>query len=981
MFRKLLSNKHALYLLCVIVFALMPLLWFKGAVLSGEEYYGADYGQWGTRLTSTWFGSVNYGNPDQAVQFRLQGLFFRSLYSLGFSVMHSEMIWMVLLSVLGAVGCYLFLSELFEKPIPYAQIFVTTLFYIYNPFFLNISPLLSPPRIVMSLLPVILLFLTRHFKTQNLWHLMYLVIVLFLATPAFANEAAASILYFPVGAYFIFEFIASSQRVKTFLHYCALFLGLVIVNVWWFVPLIFVLRQKMGDIYGLAQTFSAINSTALFEALAGFGSWAFRSRFGNYSYFAYNVYYYTFPLVALKYVSTFFIVYYMYLVVNKQFRQTAIFKFFIVMYLGALLLSKGTRDAFGSVFEMLFNKVPGFWMYREPYAKFMPLLLVVSTPLIAVSLVHVYKAIRNWKYSVGVIFMVLVAGVFIAVGYPYLTGEVIWDTNNGTARSFRIRPPEDWTKFAKNSQQYVGGYYLLYPTSGYTSKYNWPSGYSGNKVVTYTGINTIREFSDLNGDKNVTNVVLDMHDKVLNFSESIPSLSTMYGLEGLIFQKDLVDDQIRLQTPTMDKLKKWLVFSDSVTDLYRFGQNIPNVRILPKDATAEVRGEPSDNYAKIRDIVDVNKMLVYSGSGKDLVALTKKDIEDGRREFQVPEGITGDYQFYVKGVDAGGVLSILYDSTPLPADAVIHLDGSCCHTVTVNYKPQIPIPVSHEELTYGNITPDGMTDFSTTINEHMMVAERETFSMGNQGGEGTYKMAIVGDAAGDVHMQFYERDVTTGVEKMLLSGYIQSLHGSISARADIKFNYRLSKNIEYLIKLDSPTIPGYSGINVKSLSINKLNNPLGFLVKPSVKTSTGSPGFTYTPVDFKKISEGLYVVAPTGSNLGYLQLMQSYNKNWQAYSIDGQTYANVKNNKPFALTLLVVRYAMFNLIKPGIAPVNIESMSSGWDTASLDPSRPVMIIFKTEGFYLVTFTLACFFVVGLLIARVLVLVKKGRARV
>src|SRR5688572_4276859 len=109
------KHKYIFYLILTVIIGLTPILWFRGQLIAGEEFYAVDYARWGEMFSHTWFDRVNFGQPNQLLPFKFQGLFFSLLTHLGISYYFALIFWHISLWVLGSVGCYIFISKVFEK--------------------------------------------------------------------------------------------------------------------------------------------------------------------------------------------------------------------------------------------------------------------------------------------------------------------------------------------------------------------------------------------------------------------------------------------------------------------------------------------------------------------------------------------------------------------------------------------------------------------------------------------------------------------------------------------------------------------------------------------------------------------------------------------------------------------------------------------------------------------------------------------------
>ena len=75
----------------------------------------------------------------------------------------------------------------------------------------------------------------------------------------------------------------------------------LLFNFWWIFPYILNLSNT-SEIRSSASAFSAVSISNVKDVITQFGSWAFTEKPGKYFYFPYNVNYFKFPLVIIKYL-------------------------------------------------------------------------------------------------------------------------------------------------------------------------------------------------------------------------------------------------------------------------------------------------------------------------------------------------------------------------------------------------------------------------------------------------------------------------------------------------------------------------------------------------------------------------------------------------------------------------------------------------------------------------------------------------------
>ncbi len=107
----------------------------------------------------------------------------------------------------------------------------------------------------------------------------------------------------------------------------------------------------------------------------------------------------------------------------------------VCIALFAIFLSKGTSDPFGDVYLFIFNKVPGFTLFRDP-TKWYTLIAFAFSILIPFTLFEVSRKIKKWGFLVPFLFILY----FCYIISPAILGEL-----SGTLHGSSL--PDDYKTF------------------------------------------------------------------------------------------------------------------------------------------------------------------------------------------------------------------------------------------------------------------------------------------------------------------------------------------------------------------------------------------------------------------------------------------------------------------------------------------------------------------------------------------------------
>lgn len=116
--------------------------------------------------------------------------------------------------------------------------------------------------------------------------------------------------------------------------------------------------------------------------------------------------------------------------------------FWLVVFMVSIFVSKGTVSPGGGIFEFLWNNLPMFKIYRDPWAKFTPLIIISSVVLSAILL---DKVVRRIKYA-GLALIVL---LFVHLYYFAFHDFIYYNDNFGTMRTLQVNVPNYWKEYSE----------------------------------------------------------------------------------------------------------------------------------------------------------------------------------------------------------------------------------------------------------------------------------------------------------------------------------------------------------------------------------------------------------------------------------------------------------------------------------------------------------------------------------------------------
>lgn len=258
---------------------------------------------------------------------------------------------------------------------------------------------------------------------------------------------------------------------KLFLLTLFSFVGFIVANAYYFVPVIYQLGSqyaigvgKQGGVSGLLSWAAEISANASYinlMRLQGIPEW-----YDNPQH-PYAKYYLTYPiLILISFLWPFLTFLTLFLIQQRQKLEIILYLF--IVYLLGIFFAAGTHPPLGFIYSFFLEKVPGFLIFRTPYYKFAPAIFLATSFLIAFLIDHARGRVKNW-FFICTLFLVFI------YHFPYFTGDFFaWRSDFTT----RLRIPEYVFEFGRwlNKEKGDNGRVLLVPPNSpdfQYSRYNW----------------------------------------------------------------------------------------------------------------------------------------------------------------------------------------------------------------------------------------------------------------------------------------------------------------------------------------------------------------------------------------------------------------------------------------------------------------------------------------------------------------------------
>ncbi len=366
-----------------------------GILASGESFFYLN--PHFTDYFYTWSDKFNFGSnyPHQS-NLVLFGILWKVLEVFS-RLVHPSVMFLFLSLFLSSLFFYLVARKLTNLEdeliyIPACALYTFNLFRI-------LGPLNERLNLLFIFLPLYFYFYERFLKTNRFYYLSILLILAILSSSLGANLPLFTIPYILMLMQFAF-YVLSTRLLKSAISRLFKTLGFFVLvlmaNLFWMLPMsAHLLAMRSTVMNGGLPTFWSAGSFFDFFRLLGAWSWRAGYYVRYYYPFASN-YYYPVLLISSYFVTSCAFVFLFFPRTTKNNYYT---KFFSIVFFVAIFLSAGIIGPFGEFFKKLFLNIPLLAMYREPFAKFMPLVIFSLAYLLLFSLDSIYNKFSS-KFTV-----------------------------------------------------------------------------------------------------------------------------------------------------------------------------------------------------------------------------------------------------------------------------------------------------------------------------------------------------------------------------------------------------------------------------------------------------------------------------------------------------------------------------------------------------------------------------------------------------
>lgn len=455
-------KKYFVVFFFLLLSVIIPFIWLRGDyVYLPEEDQFANYQNTVFKSTHAWDYTINGGGPTSAGHHSNiipNGIFYYLLSFIGLPNFLIQRIFMACVLFLTFMSTAYFL-KLFTNNL--LVIITATLFYYFN-FYVKSTPFYSAKMYQLFLMPLFFTWTYKYIKTLDFRYAIYNFVCLFCFQAIFVNLANASITFLAYPLAIIYGYVKNPinfvQFIKKFYLRLSLFFLLII-------PL-FSYHLLIYYFFLLSNPLSILKSGDQFTAFTAplnlilqlRGAWW---EFQNFSGASYNPWLWFYNNFLIIIISLGLLGFSFYIFTLKKANKSALF--FLFLFLLGTALSSGTSFD-PNIYLWLFNNVPFFYIFREPWAKFMPLTIFSLSALLTISLNALHNKFHKSYLLITILLLVLIRG------FPFFSPD-FFPYNQPRWYSPFARLPAYWNEWVKWSKENQEKTVLLVPMNYF--KRNW----------------------------------------------------------------------------------------------------------------------------------------------------------------------------------------------------------------------------------------------------------------------------------------------------------------------------------------------------------------------------------------------------------------------------------------------------------------------------------------------------------------------------
>lgn len=402
-----------------------------------------------------YFSSILGVDYSGRIVFFPQTFSYHVLHLLGLSLMASQKIVFCQIFLTAGFSMY-FLSMTIWKKKPIAA-FIASLIFMFNPVMAGFwQQFLYDTLYSFVTFPLLLAVFIRGLESKKV--LNYSILFAFLTLFFLPYNLPVYVIGVGIfGSFLFFKLLTEKEKVKMLKFSILALVFSILINLWWIFPQ-FILLPTFMSYYTSEMKLASRLVDQGFRAnlpnsirLVGNSYWGYSLWAGKVSNYIGYLYDNNPFLILLSFVYP--LLAFMAITLSKKNKMVV---FLSVMSLVFIFLTKGLNQPFGSIYEFLFKRVPGFFIFRTPSDKFWLAILVFYALLIGFTVSTFFEKVSRHNRTISRISFFFIVAILLGVQWPFFSGDVI-PNGKSALPSIEFNPPSyyrdlsEWLKKQKDS--------------------------------------------------------------------------------------------------------------------------------------------------------------------------------------------------------------------------------------------------------------------------------------------------------------------------------------------------------------------------------------------------------------------------------------------------------------------------------------------------------------------------------------------------
>jgi hypothetical protein len=512
-----------------IALFLIPFFWFdkNTMILGGETYTFVNSNNTFFNNSFTWNSTFGFGVPNLYIV-PLFYHFFSFLLSIFFNTNILQKITFGLILSLSFISVKYLLIYLFKKEDSLA-IAISSLFYIFNPFFAMMFNWIPIYGMIFIFCPVFLRLVMESIDSGLSKYKQVLLLMLLIIFSSLAMNLGLFLLSFIICGFYIGQNIINFK--KFYKRLLIILLLVFIANIFWVLPYskLYKSALQQGKVYSTNFQAESLFKKPLLDAIT-LQEYYWFDKVGpdNTLFYKYSEWYKT-PSKILMLILIFMCALIIYISLKKKryYMDPKYFTFTIFTFIVGIFLSKGTAEPLGIIYNILLLKIPLFTVYRSSDIKFPYLVVLSLTIIICLALYSIKNKIRKK------ILLLLCLAIILFQGSPLIFGDIF-------GQNVKISIPVDWSNLALISNKIDERILMLPKNFSPFDNYKW--GYEGawllNNIISNSSISFTMGYGPSIQEKNFSNINEVYHALEKKNLEKFLNLLHKYNVNSILVRDD-----------------------------------------------------------------------------------------------------------------------------------------------------------------------------------------------------------------------------------------------------------------------------------------------------------------------------------------------------------------------------------------------------------------------------------------------------------